>query len=147
VLGFVSARSLLARVQTTSRLVLGTSLLGGAAVAVLGNVDAKIALAGLAFGLGLGFFLAKISLDTLVQEALGDDFRGRAFSLYDIAYNLAWVLAAGSLVVFFSPARIGLLIALGGVVFLAGLLLLAAWYRRAGLLVPDERMTVGAGRR
>ena len=24
----------------------------------------------------------------------GDDFRGRAFSLYDIAYNLAWVVAA-----------------------------------------------------
>lgn len=145
ILGFVSARALRSRVKTTSQLVLTASLLGGGAVAVLGNLDQKLALAVLAFSLGFGFFLAKISLDTLVQEALGDDFRGRAFSLYDIAYNLAWVLAAGSMKVFFTPTNIGLLVAIGGVVFLAGMALLAAWYRRAGLLVPDERIAVGTG--
>ena len=34
------------------------------------------------------FFLGKISADTIVQQAMPDDFRGRAFALFDIAYNL-----------------------------------------------------------
>lgn len=140
VLGFVSARGMRARVGTTAALVLGASFLGGAAVAVLGSIDSKIALALLAGGLGFGFFLAKISLDTLVQEALGDDFRGRAFSLYDIAYNLAWVLA--SVALYFSPESIPVQIAAGGVVFLVGMGLLSVWYRRAGLLVPDRELVV-----
>jgi hypothetical protein len=81
----------------------------------------------------LGFLLAKISLDTLVQEALGDAFRGRAFSLYDIAYNVAWVLAAAILKVAWSPDSQGLLLAVIGVVFLIGIFAIAAWFRRAGL--------------
>jgi hypothetical protein len=87
----------------------------------------------LTFFLGFGFFLAKISLDTLVQEALGDEFRGRAFSLYDIAYNLAWVIAAAILKLAWTPDNRGLLIAAVGVVFLIGTAGLAAWFRRAGL--------------
>ncbi len=145
ILGFVSARALLARVATTASLVLGSAALGGLAVAVLGSLQIRFALAALTFGLGLGFFLAKISLDTLVQEALGDDFRGRAFSLYDIAYNLAWVLAAGLMDIFFTPGNVGVLLALGGAAFLAGLLLLWAWYRAAGLLARDRSVAVGTG--
>jgi hypothetical protein len=72
----------------------------------------------------------------MVQEALGDDFRGRAFSLYDIAYNVAWVVAAAVLNIFWSPDLQGLLIAAMGVVFLVGVGLLAAWFRAAGLLLP-----------
>lgn len=145
VLGFVSARALRAKVKTTSQLVLAAAAVGGVSVALLGNLDQKPALALLAFGLGFGFFLAKISLDTLVQEALGDDFRGRAFSLYDIAYNLAWVLAAGSMEIFFSPGDVGMLVTIGGVVFLAGLAPIAIWYRQAGLLAQDEQIAVGTG--
>ncbi|HYO61410.1 MAG TPA: hypothetical protein VEU29_05890, partial [Actinomycetota bacterium] len=85
-----------------------------------------------------GFFLAKISLDSLVQEALGADFRGRAFSLYDIAYNLAWVLAAGIMKIAWSDDSKGLLIAGAGVVFLAGMAALGAWFKRAGLLRPAD---------
>jgi predicted MFS family arabinose efflux permease len=145
VLGFVSARSLRARVKTTSQLVLAAAAVGGVSVAVLGNLDQKLALALLAFGLGFGFFLAKISLDTLVQEALGDDFRGRAFSLYDIAYNLAWVLAAGIMVIFFTSSDVGMLVSIGGVVFLLGLAPIAFWYRRAGLLTSEEQMAARTG--
>ena len=139
-LGFVLASPLRARVATTARLVMGSSFVAGAAVAVLGGalqtdgIIAKAALAGLAFFLGFGFFLAKISLDTMVQEALGDDFRGRAFSIYDIAYNLAWVIAAGLMKLLWSEDVQGLLIAGMGVVFLVGLFGLGTWFRRAGLL-------------
>ncbi|MDQ4024852.1 MAG: MFS transporter, partial [Actinomycetota bacterium] len=91
-LGFLFASKLLQRVRSTAQLVLSASTVAGLAVAVLGALEMKLSIAALAFFLGLGFFLAKISLDSLVQEALGADFRGRAFSLYDIAYNVAWVL-------------------------------------------------------
>jgi hypothetical protein len=96
----------------------------------------EVALAGLTFFLGFGFFLAKISLDTMVQEALGDDFRGRAFSLYDIAYNLAWVLAAAVMKIGWTSDTQGVLIAGMGVVFLVGVAAIGAWFRSAGLLSP-----------
>jgi hypothetical protein len=134
VLGFIMANRLTARFTTTAYLVIAASALAGVATAVLGALTLKISLALLTFCLGFGFFLGKISLDTMVQEALGDDFRGRAFSLYDISYNLAWVVAAGVLKLFYTEERQGLLLASMGIVFLLGVGLIANWYRRAGLL-------------
>lgn len=137
-LGFFLAHRLSQRVKTTAHLVIGASAVAGLGVAVLGALEMKAALAVLTFFLGFGFFLAKISLDTMVQEALGDDFRGRAFSLYDISYNLAWVIAAGAMKLLWSKDSQSLLIAGMGVVFLVGLAGLAAWFKRAGLLAPAE---------
>ncbi|WP_371682436.1 MFS transporter [Kitasatospora sp. MMS16-BH015] len=37
----------------------------------------------------------KICADTLVQEAVEDEFRGRVFAIYDVLFNLAFVAAAG----------------------------------------------------
>jgi len=140
VLGFVLAPRLAEKVRTTGMLVLGASIVAGTATMLLGAVELNAALVVMTFFLGFGFFLAKITLDSMVQEALGDDFRGRAFSLYDIAYNLAWVLAAGALKVFYAPDIRGLLIAGMGAAFLAGVGGIAAWYRSAGLLtVPTAR--------
>jgi predicted MFS family arabinose efflux permease len=36
----------------------------------------------------------KICVDTIVQRDVDDAFRGRVFSLYDVAYNAAFVAAA-----------------------------------------------------
>jgi Major Facilitator Superfamily len=140
VLGFLLADRLRARVRTTAHLVLAGAITAGVAVAVLGAVGGTVALALLAFFLGLGFFVAKISLDTMVQESLGDGFRGRAFSLYDIAYNLAWVLAAAALKMLWSQDAQGFLVAGMGVVFLGGMALLALWFTRAGLLTTGEHL-------
>jgi len=142
VLGFVLAPRLVDRVKTTGMLVLGASVVAGTAILVLGAIEMNAALAIMTFFLGFGFFLAKITLDSMVQEALGDDFRGRAFSLYDIAYNLAWVLAAGALKLFYSEDIQGLLIAAMGAVFLVGVGGLAAWYRNAGLLASPAPRNV-----
>lgn len=140
VLGFVLAGSLSARVSATAQLVIAASVVAGGAVALLGALSFSVSLAALAFFLGFGFFLAKISLDTMVQEALGDDFRGRAFSLYDIAYNLAWVIAAGLMkIIWPSDNEGGALIAGMGLVFLLGIAGIAAWFRRAGLLAPPAK--------
>lgn len=47
-------------------------------------------------GLGLGFAsqAAKICVDTLVQEAVDDAYRGRVFALYDTLINVSFVVAA-----------------------------------------------------
>ena len=145
VLGFILAGRLTEKVRATAQLVLAASAIAGGAVAVLGALDLSLSLAVLTFFLGFGFFLAKISLDTMVQEALGDDFRGRAFSLYDIAYNFAWVIAASLMKVLWpDDDNGGWLISLMGVIFLVGIAALGAWFRGAGLLKPaDDRQPAG----
>ena len=47
-----------------------------------------------AFLLGLVAQASKISVDTLVQEQVADDFRGRVFSVYDTLFNVTFVAAA-----------------------------------------------------
>ena len=47
-----------------------------------------------AFFLGFVAQASKICVDTLVQEATDDDFRGRVFSFYDTVFNLSFVSAA-----------------------------------------------------
>ncbi|MDO5700546.1 MAG: MFS transporter [Bowdeniella nasicola] len=47
------------------------------------------------FLLGLSVQGAKIAVDTIVQRDTADAFRGRAFALYDVFYNAAFVSAAG----------------------------------------------------
>ncbi|MDQ4024419.1 MAG: MFS transporter, partial [Actinomycetota bacterium] len=142
-LGFLFASKLLQRVRSTAQLVLSASTVAGLAVAVLGALEMKLSIAALAFFVGLGFFLAKISLDSLVQEALGADFRGRAFSLYDIAYNVAWVLAAGIMKVAWSDDVKGALLAGAGIVFLLGIAAIGAWFKSAGLLRTTAEATAG----
>ncbi|MBC7291061.1 MAG: MFS transporter [Actinotalea sp.] len=44
--------------------------------------------------LGLAAQGAKIAVDTIVQRDTHDDYRGRAFALYDVLYNAAFVGAA-----------------------------------------------------
>jgi MFS family permease len=45
---------------------------------------------------GMGVQATKIAADTLVQRDTADEFRGRAFSFYDMVYNAAFVAAAGA---------------------------------------------------
>src|SRR6185369_8425070 len=47
-------------------------------------------------GLGLGFAgqASKICVDTLLQESVEDDYRGRVFSFYDTLFNVSFVSAA-----------------------------------------------------
>lgn len=73
---------------------------------------------------GLSYSLAKIPVDTLVQEEIADSARGRAFALYDMLFNLARVVGTAALAV-------GYLIGFGTrpLMFLVGIsfLLTAAW--------------------
>src|SRR5207237_4764192 len=48
----------------------------------------------LSFVLGISYPWRKIPIDTMVQESIPDRLRGRVFSLYDLAFSGARVLAA-----------------------------------------------------
>jgi MFS family permease len=56
-----------------------------------------------AFFLGFAAQASKICVDTLVQEATDDDFRGRVFSFYDTLFNVSFVSAAVASAVLLPP--------------------------------------------
>ena len=56
-----------------------------------------------AFFLGFAAQASKICLDTLLQETVDDDFRGRVFSFYDTLFNLSFVSAAAASAVLVPP--------------------------------------------
>ncbi len=124
------------------RLLLGSMILVGAASIVFG---AWISLAGftiLLFCGFFGFFLGKISADTIMQQAMPDDFRGRAFALFDIAYNLGFIVPALILVLIWvegSSSRTRVILVASGALFLVLTALVAAWASRIrGHFAPQD---------
>jgi len=89
--------------------------------------------------LGLAAQASKICVDTILQERIDDRFRGRVFSLYDMAFNAAFVLAA--VIGAFTLPRSGKSYpVLGGIA--AGYALTALGY---GWFVRRESVRGGAG--
>ena len=82
------------------------------------------------FAVGLTFAWKKIPVDTMVQEATPDGYRGRVFSVYDVVYNMARVVAA-ALAIWMIPGlgRAGTLAAVG-IVFLLWVPVIGRWYGR-----------------
>ena len=58
-------------------------------------VHARAFLVAAAF-LGFAAQASKICVDTLLQESVEDDYRGRVFSFYDTTFNASFVSAAGA---------------------------------------------------
>ena len=56
-----------------------------------------------AFFLGFAAQASKICVDTLLQESVEDDFRGRVFSFYDTLFNISFVSAAAASAVLLPP--------------------------------------------
>ena len=115
------------------RLLLASMFALGAGVLVFG---AFVSLAGFAALLFVGFFaffMGKISADTIMQQAIPDDFRGRAFALFDIAYNLGFIVPAFILSLLWvegSASRTRVILMASGVVFLGLTFLVAGWSRK-----------------
>ena len=89
---------------------------------VFGGLVSVAGFAGMLFVGFFAFFVGKISADTIVQQAMPDDFRGRAFALFDIAYNLGFIVPALILSVVWvenDPARTRMILIVSGAVFLA----------------------------
>ena len=103
-----------------------TLLLAVSAVAIagLGETFGQLAYLGMGFCLGLAGQGIAICATTILQEQLADDYRGRAFSLYDMMFNITFAVGALISVPFMplsgrSHALVGVL-AVGYVVVAAG---------------------------
>ncbi len=70
------------------------------------------------FVLGLTFAWRKVPVDTMVQESVPDRYRGRVFSIYDLLYSMARVVAALVAVPLIPLLSPGWLLAAVGAVYL-----------------------------
>jgi MFS family permease len=75
-------------------IVAGSFLAGGLVLVALALAITQWTMLLASFAVGLTFAWKKIPVDTLVQEAVPDGYRGRVFAVYDVAYNLSRVAAA-----------------------------------------------------
>ena len=130
-LGFVIANVVRERVRP-ARIVSGALIAGSLGMLAFGGWVTILGISMMAFSVGLAFFLGKVGVDTMMQEALDDRFRGRGFSLQDIAYNISWLLPAFVLFLFVGENfdRVRTLLVIAGAVFLAIAALIALAARR-----------------
>jgi hypothetical protein len=130
----LSAPGLSGRLSEPQLILLGF-VVPGVGVVVIGGIaslPAVLTVAGLG---GFGGFITKVSVDSQVQAALPDSYRGRAFALYDILYNLASVVAGVVIVLAEGVPYRALLVAVG-LFNLAVVPLFAIVMRRSGMLAP-----------
>ncbi len=109
---------------------------------VLGLTFRHVPLVIAAFVLGLAAQGAKITVDSLLQAQVADDFRGRVFSFYDTAFNLSFV-AAGACAAFLLPddgRSVLVVLVVGG-----GYLTTAALYALATARARDRRHVMVPG--
>ncbi len=130
-LGFVLAQMLKDRVAPP-RLIVGAMLVAGIGFVALGGIRTTFGLSVVAFVAALSYFVGKISADTIMQQSLPDEYRGRGFSFFDVAYNLAWILPALVLFATWTTGRARLLMIAAGALFLLLGLVTSMWYRRLG---------------
>src|SRR5207244_6835751 len=93
------------------------ALAGLACVAVAPAITGVTILV-LSFVLGLTFAWRKIPVDTMVQEAVPDRYRGRVFAVYDITYSMSRVVAAGLAIVLIPHVSTAWLLGATGLVYL-----------------------------
>jgi MFS family permease len=67
-------------------------LIGGVVTIIIGPTFDKYTFLVLGFALGLSAQCVKICVDTTVQQTVDDAYMGRVFSLYDMLFNVAYVI-------------------------------------------------------
>ena len=95
------------------------------------------------FAVGLTFAWKKIPVDTMVQEAIPDGYRGRVFAVYDVAYNLSRVVAAFLAIPLLNAFGVAGAVAIVGVVFILWSPVLPRWIGR----VPELTLRFYEGSR
>jgi len=72
--------------------IAGWLVVGGVVTIFLGATFNQIAFLVLGFAMGLSAQCVKICVDTTVQQVVDDAYMGRVFSIYDMLYNVAYVV-------------------------------------------------------
>jgi len=84
---------------------------------------------------GLAFAWKKVPVDTMVQEAVPDGYRGRVFAVYDVAYQCFRLLATFLAIPMLPALGVARSVAVIGIVFLLWSPVLPWWLRRAPEIV------------
>lgn len=140
--GIVTVGSLEARWPKETIVARAFALGGLVLLAVSSHITGWSVLAA-SFFVGLTFAWKKVPVDTLVQEAVPDGYRGRVFAVYDVGYNLARVAAAFVAVPLLPALGEAPTVALIGLAFLLYAPVLPRWLARA----PEISLRFYAGAR
>jgi MFS family permease len=117
-------------VTTKPRIVAMAFFLSGLVSLAVAPAIIGITVLLVSFVIGLTFAWRKIPVDTMVQEAIPDRFRGRVFAAYDLTYSMARVVAAGLAVLAIPRLSAGTLLFLTGAVYLLWTPVLPWWVGR-----------------
>jgi predicted MFS family arabinose efflux permease len=125
------------------RIIAGAFVVGG-----LGLLGAAVYLRGwsilvASFVVGLAFAWKKVPVDTIVQGSLPDGYRGRVFSVYDVVYNVARIIAAALVIPLVPAVGTHGTVALVSLLFIAWAPVLPRWIGG----VADVRIVFSEGAR
>lgn len=125
------------------RIVAAAFLVGGLVLIAISLAINQWSVLLASFAVGLTFAWKKIPVDTLVQEAVPDGYRGRVFAVYDVAYNLSRVVAAFAAIPMLPAIGAAWSVALIGALFLLWSPVLPRWIGRT----PEIRVRFYEGAR
>jgi MFS family permease len=125
------------------RIVQASFVLGGLVLVAVSLAITQWSVLLASFAVGLTFAWKKIPVDTLVQEAVPDGYRGRVFAVYDVAYNLSRVAAAFLAIPMLPNLGPAWSVALIGIAFLLWSPVLPRWIARS----PELRIRFYEGAR
>ncbi|MDP9295748.1 MAG: MFS transporter [Actinomycetota bacterium] len=140
--GLVSVGALESRFPK-ERIVAGSFVLGGLALVLVSTAIGPVTVLVASFIVGLTFSWKKVPVDTMVQEAVPDAYRGRVFAVYDVSYNLSRVAAALIAVPLLPAIGDAWSVAAVGLLFIAWAPVLPRWVARA----PEIELEFYAGGR
>jgi predicted MFS family arabinose efflux permease len=112
------------------RIVAGAFLIGGIVLVLVATTITGWSVVLASFAVGLTFAWKKIPVDTMVQEAIPDGYRGRVFAVYDVAYNVSRVIAAFLTIPMLNSIGEAWSVAIVGLVFIAWSPVLPRWIGR-----------------
>ncbi len=95
---------------------------------------------------GFSFQLLKVLADAMVGGASADAVRGRIFSIYDVLYNVAFVLAGLLMIPLWKPDRVHLLLGSLAAAFLLGGAVFVRVSRRETVVKADESSPIANSR-
>jgi MFS family permease len=141
-LGLVTVRAMAAWLGR-EKLVAWSFVVGGVSLIAVALAVNRWSVLVASLVIGLSFAWKKVPIDTMVQEAVPDGLRGRVFAVYDVAYNLSRLAAAGAAIVLLPTFKEAGSAALVGVLFLAWAPVLPRWLAR----VPEINLKFYEGGR
>jgi MFS family permease len=138
--GLASVGALESRLSK-ERIVAISFVIGGVALVLVSTAIGRMTVLLASFVVGLTFAWKKVPVDTMVQEAVPDAYRGRVFAVYDVAYNLSRVVAAVFAIPLLPALGDAWSVAVIGLFFIAWAPVLPRWISRS----PDIELEFYAG--